>query len=60
MLLDRMVMSVGFLFIVWLQLAVNIKLYNKLIGGGGGEKRFSFKILFEMCIRNSSTEVCIL
>lgn len=59
MLLDRVVMSVAFLFIVWLQLAVNIKLYNKLMGGGG-EKRFSFKILFEMCIRNSSTEVCFL
>lgn len=60
MLLDRMVMSVGFLFIVWLQLAVNIKLYNTLIGGGEGYKRFLFKILFEMYIRNSSTEVCIL
>lgn len=59
MLLDRVVMSVAFLFIVWLQLAVNIKLYNTLIGGGG-YKRFLFKILFEMCIRNSSTEVCIL
>lgn len=39
MLLDRVVMSVAFLFIVWLQLAVNLKLYNKLIGGGG-EKIF--------------------
>lgn len=43
MLLDRMVMSVGFLFIVWLQLAVNIKLYNTLIGGGGDIKDFYLK-----------------
>lgn len=53
MLLDRMAMSVAFLFIVWLQLAVNIKLYNKLLGGGD-YKGFWFKI----CIRNSRTEVC--
>lgn len=39
MLLDRVVMSVAVLFIVWLQLAVNIKLYNKLIGGGGGGEK---------------------
>lgn len=43
MLLDRMAMSVAFLFIVWLQLAVNIKI-QQVIGGGGDIKDFDLKL----------------
>lgn len=42
MLLDRMAMSVAFLFIVWLQLAVNIK--NTISYGGGDIKDFDLKL----------------